>query len=680
MLRHLFVFSLLPHLAHAQDLLEPLIVYGDRLHTEELTQEGTIIIADEERISSSGRFTRDALLPALGGYVGNPRNGNFSLRGLSAENILGAFGTRSNSILIPFVDGVPQSAATNRYFPRLLMDTAQVSISKGGQSTNYGPNSLGGVILYQDYPPSFDNSGNLRVEYAQRNSLHLGLSQNLVLLEDTLAARFSYQRVTSDGHYTNTFTDNDEWGKTDRNFFKGQLLWKQSEDTSLLAVVEYDESRSNPFATSKAFANFTPEDRRTDENTRTLFPAERWLGSLTLDHVTPNNLRLKNTLGFSSLDVDGLTDLDGGNFFSFFANTLIDETHYTNDFSLSGDIGNHVWTVGSFLQRSDYEVNLNGVLSGFPFLTQGEEDVETYSLYGKFDYNFANHWHLIGGARLNHEERDLTATASSFGRPITVTRDSNSYTDLLPSLTLSWNDEEHWHTGLKLSRNYRGGGVSYAPSFGFVQSFDPEYSNDAELFIRYRKDERLTISGAIYFAKHTDMQVPVQVPGGLADIDTLITNSGEGQRFGAEVAARWQPIDNLFLNLSLNYNETEFTELNLDGVDRSGQDFPNAPQFIGSTSISYQPETGIFGNLQLDAASEAYTQASQPDLTSLESRINLSGRIGFRQDHWEVYVFANNLLDSDYPLGRIDARSLGNGIINTMNAPRTVGAGLALNW
>ncbi len=667
--------------AQAQDLLKPIVVYGDRLHSDEQQQEGTTNYIVQDFIKQSGAYSRDALLPSLGGYVGNPISGNFSLRGLNAENVLGAFGTRSNSILVPIVDGIPISASTNRYFPRLLAGVSKVTVLKGGQSTNYGPNALGGVISYQDPRPLFDYSGSLFSEFAERGHIHLGFTQNIPLLNDSLAASIHYQSFESDGHYRNVFTNTDDWGKTDRHFFKGQLLWEANTDTSVLAVLEYEESRSNPFANSKAFGPFTAEDRRTNENTRNLYPADRWLASLTLDHSTPNGLQIKNVSGFTSLNVNGLIDLDGGSLANFFANSLLDEAHFTNDFSVNGTLGdNHLWSFGAYTQISDYRVSLNGILLGLPFLTEGQEDTEVYSLYGKMDFALGDAWHLIGGLRINHERRDLTATAASSGRPTTVTGDSNSYTDFLPSLTLAWEDEDRLYAGLKLSRNYRGGGVSYAPSFGFVQSFDPEYSDDAEFFFRYRKNEKFNFAGSIYYSRHTDMQVPAQVPMGLADIDTLISNSGEGRRFGAEITAQWQPIDDLTFDLSLNYNDTEFTSLNLNGIDRSGQAFPNAPKFIASTSINYQPETGIFGNLRLDWADETYTQATLPGLTSLESRFNISTRLGYRRDNWETYLFVNNLLNRDYALGRVDGRALGNGILSVMNEPRTFGAGLKVKW
>ena len=127
--------------------------------------------------------------------------------------------------------------------------------------------------------------------------------------------------------------------------------------------------------------------------------------------------------------------------------------------------------------------------------------------------------------------------------------------------------------------------MSYAPSLGLVRDFDPEYSNDIELSVAYRNGGSWDIRASAFYSDMEDTAVPFRAPGALSDLDTLIANAGSAHRYGLEVGTRWTPADDWKVDAIVAYTVTEFDELVINGVDRSGANFPNAPELVASLGI-----------------------------------------------------------------------------------------------
>ncbi len=680
------VFLFLGLTSVAQEMLDPLVVSSDGIKDGEIASGSFPIELDGGKMVAEGYTDRDSFLAAVGGYVGNPTLGSFSLRGLNNDAVLGSGGSRSNGLIVSLVGGVPLSVNTARYFPRLTWDLESLTVYKTGQTTQPEPAALGGSISYVDMPPAFDWVGKARLEYGEMGFLHAGLSQNLVLVEDSLAMRLHYEHLESDGSVENVFLNDKKFGRTERDFFKGQLLWTPGNGaTSVLAALEYERADSNPLAAAKVFGGFSRDDRKAEANTRTISPADRWLGSVALDHITADGLEIRSVLGFASLEVDALADLDGGNVRTSLRNLSIDERHLTYDFSLEGGQENRLgWRVGTFHQLSGYDrvqdIRLDQVAFILPILSTEEEDLNVHAIYGEADFRIDEQWSLIAGARLNHESRE-TDVFSRLGAMPAVRRSlDQSSTDILPSLAVEWDESDNWSAGLRLARNFRGGGVSFAPVAGVVREYDPEYSNDAEFSVSYREGDAWSVTSTVFYSDMEDTAVPFQAPGSPFDVDSLIANSGSAHRYGMELGTRWAPADDWSLDAIVAYTVTEFDELTIAGVDRSGESFPNAPELVASIGIGYQPEEGVFGNVRWSWADESYSQIGDPQFTALETRMDVSGRIGYRKGNWEIYGFVKNLLDDDYALGALDGRGLGNGVVAKLNEPRTFGVGWSLAW
>lgn len=681
---------LIPALASAQESLPPLIVTGDKLASipAELTGNATLLDADFiDALPPASATYQDLFATIAGGYSGNPTAGTFSLRGLNQDNVFGYVGTGSNSLIAVLEDGAPLSSQTLRYLPPALWDLNGIEVLRGPQSLSHGPNSLGGALLFHSQPPAFEGSGNALAEYSEENTLRTGLAQNFILIPEELALRLSYLHQESDGHATNRFFNDDEYGATSRDRYQGQLLWKPANNPDFQATLSlvHDRADGSPFSTTTSGPGFGFFDRQTSLNTQSRYPVERTAATLNASLKLPNELELKSTTSFQRFDLEQTFDLDATPLLGWFVNGGNDETRFTQDFSLARKEGNFHWLLGAYYETSEYDIGFSGVgiapfPFGSPFTNRATEDVEIAALYGRFDGEFAPAFHLTGGLRLNHEDRELSSAAKLGPFPATFSENDSSSTELLPQLGVSWRPDQEKTIGIQVSRGYRGGGVGYAPTLGITRAYDPEYSWEAEIFARIRPTDDIQVSAAVFHSWMEDQQVPVAVPGGLAGVDTLIFNAASSRRYGAELEASWQAHETLGIRASLGYIHTEFRSLTLNGINRSGQAFPNAPEWTASLGADYLHPSGIFANALFSLADTTYSFAASPSLTALESRQLLSARIGYQWEKASLYLFGSNLLDDEYALLRADNTATGQPVSGKVAPPRMLGIGCEMSW
>ena len=690
-MKQLLLLPLLLHpLKAATDQLPPLVVTGDKLASIPGEIGGNATFLDADAIISlptAAATYQDLFATIAGGYSGNPTAGAFSLRGLNQDNVFGYVGTSSNSLIAVLEDGAPLSSQTLRYLPPTLWDLQGVEILRGPQSLSHGPNSLGGALLFHTMTPAFGWSGNAFAEYSEDNTFRAGIAQDFDLIPNELAFRLSYLHQESDGQATNRFLNDDQYGAVSRDRFQGQLLWKPAKnpDLSVALSVIHDRADGSPFATTTSGPGYGFFDRQTSLNTPSRYPVERTAATLNASLRLSNDLELKSTTSIQRFDLEQTFDLDATPFLNWFVNGANDESRFTQDFSLARREGSLHWLVGTYYESSNYDVGFSGIgiapfPFGSPFANRATEDVEIAALYGRFDWEFADTFHLTGGIRINHEERELTSTAKLGPFPSTFSENDSSATEFLPQLGISWQPDADKTIGLQLSRGYRGGGVSYAPTLGITRPYDPEYSWEAELFARIRPTAGIQLSAAVFHSWMEDQQVPVAVPGGFAGVDTLITNAASARRYGAELEATWQLHETLGIRASLGYIHTEFRNLTLNGIARSGQAFPNAPEWTASIGADYHHPSGFFVNALYSFADSTYSFASSPTLTALESRQLLSARIGYQWEKASLYVFGSNLLDDEYALLRADNTATGQPVSGKVAAPRMLGIGCEFHW
>src|SRR5690606_33908026 len=125
------------------------------------------------------------------------------------------------------------------------------------------------------------------------------------------------------------------------------------------------------------------------------------------------------------------------------------------------------------------------------------------------------------------------------------------------------------------SKGYRAGAINGTAYFHPSQLtfVEPEQLDAWELGLKTRLlDDRLQFNSAVYYYDYRDQQVQE-----IVGITPFLRNAGKGEVLGAEVEFSAAVTDALTIGLNLGVIESEYKELELSGVDLSGNDFTNTP-------------------------------------------------------------------------------------------------------
>ncbi|MEM9286868.1 MAG: TonB-dependent receptor [Pseudomonadota bacterium] len=271
---------------------------------------------------------------------------------------------------------------------------------------------------------------------------------------------------------------------------------------------------------------------------------------------------------------------------------------------------------------------------------------------------------------------------------------SDRFEAFLPHAAVTYNFNDDHSVFISYQRGYRAGGAQFilAPSQtgigneNVVNTFDPEYLDTIELGTRnVFLDGALIANANIFYSKYSDQQVALTGPILEIDgFDDFIDNAGESTLYGAELSLDYTLNDNWNLFASIGLLETEFDDFDFASTgpfqNLAGNEFPFAPSITFTFTTNYQHESGLYasgtftftGRQFADATNltgEDFAQAFANDgfdpvvgatvTEEIESRSDLTLRVGFRTDRFNVFAAGTNLLNNQ------QLRSRSFGAVNT---------------
>ena len=670
--------------------LAPLTVSADRILSEQkVRHDNLLLLADSDLLAlpvGKGNY-QDLFAAVAGAYGGNPSAGTFSLRGMSQDGLFYQVGTASNPLITVMEDGASLSVATLRYLPPVLWDLESAEVLRGPQLLGPGPNGFGGALHLMTSKAGYSDDGKAQLLGSENETFRASFAQDFVLRPEELALRVAVLHHESEGEVNNLYNADDAFGATHRDRYQARLSWhpKKSRDAEYELSLVHDESGGNPFATVREVSGYELFDRKTALNLNPSYPARRDAAILRATLVLPDDLELESSTALQQLNVDPHVDLDETPVLQWVANGGIDELRLTQDLSVARADGVFQWRSGGYFEASSYDLCYSGIgitpiPAGSPYRSIAEEDVLVLALYGRGDWEFVSKLHLIGGLRLQHDQRDVQVSAILGSQPEVNSTADIANTVLLPQIGLEWQPDERQSVGIRMSRSYHAGGASFAPSLGTTSVYDPEYAWDLELYGRMAPLETLALSVGVFHYWTMDQQITFASPGGLNAIDSYVANAASSRRYGSELEARWQPCIPLAITSTLGWVHTEFDHLTLAGVDRSGQPFPNAPEWTASLGVSYKHASGFFASALFSWADATYSDPASPQVTKLETRRLLGGRLGYSWEHASVYLFGSNLLNADYALVKFDNSAKHLPLSGQVAPARSIGIGCEFTW
>jgi outer membrane receptor protein involved in Fe transport len=659
---------------------------GDMLGRSYNEIPSSTTVFGEELIDEAVGTTRDQIFQRAANTTSLPGGfGSFTIRGVSDFTINPSFNTGSNSLATLFVNQVPLSSNSVAYASPSLWDIESVEIFRGPQSSSQGPNALAGSVFYHYVEPSFDYSGKLKVEYGEHGLVNTAIAQNLPIVNDSLAARFSFEKNYYEGTIQNITRDEDNYGRKDSLNYRTQLLWTPGDSGKTKFVLGYNYIRDlgDNFAWHGADTPFY--DRTSTSDGDNYYDADSHL--ITLQGTTYLNERwcLTSISGVRVLNEESLFDGDyTSNPFTAVYN-YYDEKAFTQEFRANYSRERLNVVFGAYGQYNDYQNGYDGSFYGYDIANLLGEKGKIFALFSKVEYYLLEQVKLEAGLRYNYEERDVE-NETSFSGVLGAYDDTVSFKDWIPSASITYELSNTQNVGFLISRGYRSGGVIIAPFMQVASSYDPEYAWNYEAFYHGSfLENHLHINASVFYMDWKDLQVTTNIEGGFAGYDETIDNVGTAELQGFEFEMSYKLDNHWSLSAALGYAHTEFGDYRLDSSstgDRSGESFPFSPEWNASIGVNYKTEKGIFASLTCSWVDACYSDIANLETSHIRDKTLVSGKLGYDFTNWSVYVFGTNLLDLDYPEVLYDTAAYGlpNPYYGQAGEPRTVGIGVETSW
>lgn len=458
------------------------------------------------------------MVPSVQLYTSNPRNTGINIRGIGSP-----FGL-TNDGLDPgvgfYVDGVyfARPAAATLDF----IDIDRIEVLRGPQGTLFGKNTTAGSFNITTRKPVFKPESNFELSYGNYNFVQAKASV-AGPVNKKLAFRASFSGTNRNGLVENIATN--KATNSINNFgWRGQLLYKLSEKTSILLAVDNTKQRPDGYAQvvagvvetrRPAFRQFNNIIADLNYQLPSRNPFDR-----IIDHDTPWNS--DNDLGGVSLNAD--TKLGPGTLTSTTAYRYWDwgpsndrdftglqalaksqnpsrheqwsqELRYAGSFSsgLSGVIGafvlgQQVKTNGTeesgkdqwrFVQNSTSPLwRTPGLLEGYGIRTQSSIQSLSAALFANLDWEVFKGFHILPGLRYNYDEKDVNYNRVASGglettdpellalkRTVYSSQAYEAYADernLTYQLTLSYKPNRSLNTFATYSTSFKPVGVNVA--------------------------------------------------------------------------------------------------------------------------------------------------------------------------------------------------------------------------
>ncbi len=269
--------------------LNEVVVTARRRNEEAQEIPIPIAVLGERELSNSVSFNVNMikeLVPSVQLYSSNPRNTTLNIRGLGST-----FGLTNDGIdpgVGFYVDGVyfARPAATTLDF----IDVQQIEVLRGPQGTLFGKNTTAGTFNVTSKKPTFTPTGTLEQSFGNFGFIQTKGSISGPIVENKVAARFSFTGTHRDGTLYNVRTD--AYTNTLSNQgVKGQLVYLPTGATSIRLIADYSRQRPDGYAQvyagtvptqSAAFRQFDRIISDLDYQLPTTNPFDR-----IIDHNTP---------------------------------------------------------------------------------------------------------------------------------------------------------------------------------------------------------------------------------------------------------------------------------------------------------------------------------------------------------------------------------------------------------
>lgn len=655
--------------------LDTITVVGEGVERSVFDTSSSIVVFDEEALqrNPSKRSIKEVITEAANVYasssVGSP-----TIRGQDTQGPnygAGAFFSGTVPRVGINIDGRVGDYNELYFGSQSLWDVEQIEVLRGPQTTTQGANNIAGAIIVKTKDPTFSPEFSGEALYGSRNKVSIGAAVSGPLVTDELAGRvaFSYNKRDTFVNYSNPdFDPGDANLGIENKNLRAKLLWTPTAIPQLEAKLTLNHSESEgpqqeivnaPFAdqanVATSIVSWPIKSTAAIADVRYDF-SDNYYVNTRLQASKSHAKRILNPMTSGSADIEK-RDISNETRFHF----------SSEDERIKG-------FVGFYLRRTDADEYLN--LRGD---TDFDDEKKQVGVFSELGYQFTPQWTLTGSLRYQNDHIERHGSSDLLGG---ASLDySQTFTEWLPKLALSYQVNDNALIGASVSKGYNPGGIGLSFRQRAFVPFEKETAWTYELFTRADLlDDRLSINANLFYSDFDNAQrnVVTTLSNGL--IEALSINAEDAKSYGMELGADWAVSDTLNLHGSVGLLHTEigrFTHAQQDYVGKTFAKSPNHSINIGA-DWQFRPDWRLSGNIR--HVGSYYSDDANTDAYRIDDFTVANAKFSYQpSDNVEIFAYVNNLFDADSPTW-INNDARGNGLMANIIEPREFGIGVRASW
>lgn len=687
--------------ASSETVLEPIVITGRKRTEREVDAPVSTVILKSERLAQESLDPGAAILRQTpnANFVDLSRPGDRygTMRGI------GPLGSPLNSLdsTVGFaVDGVPTSAFG---FSQPLLDVDQVEVLRGPQGTLFGRNTLGGLVNVVGRAADGEREFRLNSEVGtDGHRLIEGIAAGW-LLPDVLAGRGALRFQGFDGDIPNGIIGGKD-GEAAIAAGRGTLRLTPDDSWQIDLTGSFSrDHRSNPVWLLKEQPGFP----RSGSDIEPIGDRDIYQGTLSVRKEF-ETFALTSVTSYQHLNLESYDEFADSYIYSRWLGGTPDswadpslekgrvkdrEGLFNQEIRLNSLEDSPVtWVAGVNYFRSDYNTFRTMQSSLWPTAngtTDNDILSETWAVFGDISVPLDERWEVSGGLRLAHDRQRLDGryVSNGFAGTVPSLTQSNEVSDTYmtgrAAISFKWTPD--WMTYASIARGYSSGGfertTQNAPYGSPADPFLPATGWTYEIGTKGMATDRLSLSASLFYNDITNGQLSAF---DMTTYQVFFTNQ-DFRSYGFELGGAYELTDELVLTGGVGFTKSELVNVSaLAGAGiADGNSVPQSPEWTSNLGIEYRKDMtdwNLDGTL-FASVNHQYVGSRQTDVQNnikLDPYHILNAKLGWENEDFGVYAFANNILD-ERPISY--ASAYGPGVTAVIaGRGRVLGLGASLKW
>ena len=537
-----------------------------------------------------------------------------------------------------YVDGVPILASPG--FATSLLGVERVEVLRGPQGTLYGKNTEAGAINVITRQPNNTFQNEIMARAGEDKKGLLAAAVSGPILDDKLFFSLSGQYDRKDGFVENTLRgekddDRQKW------YGHGQLRWlpiNKLDISLILSRMSSDEGGSSMNGNSALYGMFGMPEPSKYEVSSNLEPNRRTdndIQALKIKYDFTKNFSLTSISSRKATDWYAEADFDFSPMTMMHAYQDSEFWRLSQELRFNWDSDHFKWLLGLYADKNKNDITMGDIPTGAK-TTDRDFNGHSYAVFGQLDYTLTDALHVIGGLRYEKQNKD-------FDDYLLGNSEDASWEQVSPKIALRYSFTPHISAYVSVAQGYRSGGFNMTTNDPQFKTYDPEKLWSYEIGIKNSFwNNRVMLNADVYYMDIKDMQVEEWV----TPMTTYTTNAAEATSKGAELELQVNTIRGISLMAGVGYCDITFDTFQDAHGDYAGNNNPFAPKYTFNLGAQYRHENGFYMRADLLGYGKMYLdKANQNEKEAYEI---VNAKIGYETEHFDVYLYAENLFDRNY--------------------------------